>query len=145
MEQVERWLSDLSPDRREPFLLDLQNDCGCSYEIYDTSEEVVYLSGGTVFVRKSSRLHLPMRPEPATNSELDALLEAVSASPMPPHMADFFDRGPLVSKLPNGLMTFEPEYFGRLTANIYGWGAFCYTRSVFKPDPFLREELGLQN
>jgi hypothetical protein len=154
-----RLFDKVSHRYRQLFIPDIQNDCACPTESYDCDAEMDtwYLTAPDKAekVLFKTRLDLPML-EDISDSSIELLLkkacENISDTPNPDlvytaiitnHHSDkisqikplnYIDRVALVDFIPVNefIMLPDPEFFGALTVNIGGFGAFCFSGNLFK-------------
>jgi len=154
-----RLFNKVSHRYRQLFIPDIQNDCACSIESYDCDLEIdTWYLAATDKVEKVSfniRLDLPMI-EDISDKSIELLLKKVyeNVSDTPNHdlvytavitnyhsdkMAEvkqlnYIDRVTLVDFIPVNefIMAPDPEFFGALSVNIGGFGAFCFAGNLFK-------------
>jgi hypothetical protein len=128
-------LGHLDPELLRLFQLDVQTDCTCKVEVYDTSNSLLVLyPGGRVEAvdaeSTSCLFHMPIHEERLTNEDLRALIDAAcKAGDRYAHLLVHYTT-PIKSEAGFDYFVPEPEFFGTLTANIHGWGAACYVGSV---------------
>lgn len=155
----DRLHSRVSHKYRQIFIPDIQNDCACTIESYDCDTEIDtwYLSAIDKVepVLFKTRLDLPMIPE-ISDKAIELLLkkayEVAGDKPNPDllytavitnHNSDkisevqpknYIDRVVLVDFVPVNefVMLPDPEFFGALSVNIGGYGAFCFSSNIFK-------------
>jgi len=98
VEVLERFLA-LGPEVRKKVVLDLQVDCGCSHEVYDTGGVPAAIWGmhGPEVICDDNPVYVPLHPGVLT----DAMVEQV------------------VAKLDVG------SYRGLVVVNLRGWGIIC--------------------
>lgn len=102
---LERFLA-VSPDIRQHFNVDLQNDCACEVEVYDIVWQVVYWSKNGLVKSVGHRLELPILPGVLTDETVLAMVLEAGMTQEKFEMYDLLE-------------------YGVLTANLAGWGAFC--------------------
>lgn len=161
---IEKKLFDrVSKRYRDLFVLDIQNDCACSIETYDSDPECgfVYLSGEdkikeTIYADK---IVLPMISNISDKSILLLLQKACeNVGTNPPEdilpytvltnpksdktklnkvFAKTYGSNPIALHLDfipvdDFIMVPEPEFFGAISVNIGGFGAFCFPKNLYK-------------
>ena len=158
--EIQKRLFDKVSHRyRQLFIEDIQNDCACDVETYDcdASVDTWYLSAPDKAekVLFKERLPLPMMQD-ISDKSIELLLkkvyENISDTPnrdlvytavITNHKSDkisqikplnYIDRVALVDFVPVNefIMLPDPEFFGAITVNIGGYGAFCFSSTTFK-------------
>lgn len=154
-----RLFDKVSHRYRKLFIEDIQNDCSCPIESYDCDLEIDtwYLSAPDKVekVLFQTRLDLPMIKDFSDKSiELllkkayensgdtpnpDLVYTAVIMNPKSDKMSqvkslNYIDRITFVDFIPVNefIMVPDPEFFGALTTNVGGYGAFCFSSNIFK-------------
>lgn len=134
-----KFFGHLNPELLKLFCLDVQTDCTCKVEVYDTSCSLLVLHpGGRVELfsdaENTCQFRMPIHEERLMNDDLRALIEAACKAGTT--FADMMDYGGhethLRSDAKFDYFAPDPQFFGTLTANIRGWGAMCYDGSVLK-------------
>jgi hypothetical protein len=133
-----KFFGHLDPELLKLFVLDVQTDCACKVEVYDTSCTLLVLYPGArveVVDAANSNFRMPIHEERITNEDLRALIDAAcKAGSQYAHLRDICHRmtTPLKSEAGFDYYAPEPMFFGTLTANVRGWGAMCFEGSVLK-------------
>jgi hypothetical protein len=99
---LEKYL-DVSPEKLALFTVDLQNDCACESELYDSGllRLAYWAKDGPRILDGPSRVRVPIHPGVLTDTTIDQLLKALD---------------------------YEGEVTGVITANLAGWGVFVAPR-----------------
>lgn len=125
------------PFEAKRFLVpDIQNDCTCSVEIYEADPAgpaLVLSPDGVDVIDKAIRVALPIHNGRRISQEDLRLLYKVAcrfASDSPAPDVSYFET--LSSDDDYDYMVPDPEYFGVLTCNLAGWGAFCFPKQIWR-------------
>jgi hypothetical protein len=135
------------------FVVDLQNDCGCDVEIYDEIDGAVFYTSPTGIQEAPyfGKIHVPMNPNFKEQDVWD-LLEVASGMALNDIANETFNydcmlhgpgtikswdeatvklRAPFLSE-GQALLLPDAEWFGVITINLYGMGAFCVASAMVK-------------
>lgn len=150
--------SKISEPYRNIFVLDIQNDCSCAVEIYDScSMFVAYLDDGVKTKLFEERVAVPMRPD-LSDKDIEELIVAAIKYCAPNNYMDCTPSRLLVSTeeseeniykakdktgatevikfsfIEKGTIAVlpDPEFLGCLTVNVGLLGAFCFPHNIYK-------------
>jgi hypothetical protein len=135
-EVFEKHFGHLPKDLIKFLVLDIQNDCSCATETYDSDAKMpsLILHPGRVELSESDQIVAPIHSErKIMATDLIMLYDwACELSNDPFGYFDFDHINKIGEKNGFEFIAPEPEFFGVLACNIGGWGAWCWPHQLLR-------------
>jgi len=132
----DRHFGHLPPEITKFLVMDIQNDCTCSIEKYESDLNpewaALVLHPGRVEATHADQVVVPIHKKMITKADLDLLYAEACRVSVP---EDKHDVHPIHKIGETDVWEYrspEAEYFGVLTCNLAGWGAFCFPNQLFR-------------
>jgi len=137
LEVEKRHFGHLSTEIVKFLVNDIQNDCHCSVEIYDSDPSpewcALVLHPGKVEVCSGDRIVVPIHADTKLTKEDLSLLYAEACKQWRPSGYHDLIHSEKIGEIDGWeFVAPEPEFFGVLTCNLAGWGAFCFPTQLLR-------------